>query len=335
MPKILSLLPQARLTGSNVAVPEGLEVEFITDYAPEAIIAAAKGKDGLFTPPSHPHLNADILAKLTDLRMIQTTGAGFDSVEHEAAARLNLPVCNSPAQNAVTVAEHVMAVIISLQRELNYADEGIKAGRYSEVREQVLGRGCLEIYGTTVGLVGFGMIGRTLVPYFKAFGAEVIAHDLYWDEAYARKYNVRRVELDELFRTSDIISLHCPLMDSTRGLVNSARLAAMKKNAVLVNAARGGIVDEAALAEALEKGLIRGAAIDNFESEIPAANNPLLTLSPAARRNVLFSPHLAGVTKAAFSRMLSQGLSNLHDALVKGQAPRFSVNKITSIRKPA
>ena len=330
--KVLSLLPEPRFTSAGVKIPDKLQVEFLTNYAPEAIIEAAKGKDGLFVPPSHPRLTAEILEKLTDIKMIQSAGAGFDSVDHQAAAKLGLAVCNSPAQNATTVAEFVLSAIISLQRETAYADAHIKAGHYSEVRERILQRGCLEIFGSTVGIVGFGAIGRALVPYLKAFGANIVAQDVYWNEEFAKEHGVRRVELDDLFYVSDVITLHCPLMDSTRGLVDAARLAMMKPNAVLVNAARGGIVIEKDLAEALEKGIIRGAAIDNFESEIPDSQNPLLNLSPGASRNVLFTPHLAGVTLAAFSRMLRQGMANMADSLSGASAPRFSINGVSTIR---
>ncbi|MFR8580170.1 NAD(P)-dependent oxidoreductase [Bilophila wadsworthia] len=138
----------------------------------------------------------------------------------------------------------------------------------------------------------------------------------------------------QLFAVSDIVTLHCPLMDATRGLVDAARLASMKPGAILVNAARGGIVDETALAAALERGVIRGAAIDNFESEIPSPGNPLLRLSPEARRRVLFSPHLAGVTRAAFARLIRQAIGNLENSL-RGLPPQFSVNGLSSIRPSA
>ena len=179
-----------------------------------------------------------------------------------------------------------------------------------------------------------GGIGRALAPRLAAFGATVVASDVFWPEAFAQEHGIRRVDLDELFAVSDIVTLHCPLMDATRGLVGVERLASMKPGAILVNAARGGIVDETALADALERGIIRGAAIDNFESEIPSPGNPLLRLSPEARRRVLFSPHLAGVTRAAFARLIRQAIGNLENSL-RGLPPQFSVNGLSSIRPSA
>lgn len=313
MTHMLSLLPKSRFEESGVEIPGGLA--FLADYRPDAIAEASAGIEGLFMPPSHPRLDADLLARLGSVRIIQTAGAGFDSVDHAAAAKLGLIVCNSPAQNAITVAEHVIGAVICLQRELAYADETIKSGAYAQARERILGRGACELFGATVGIVGLGGIGRALAPRLAAFGATVVASDVFWPEDFAQEHGIRRVNLDELFAVSDIVTLHCPLMDATRGLVDAARLASMKPGAILVNAARGGIVDETALAAALERGGIRGAAIDNFESEIPSPGNPLLRLSPEARRRVLFSPHLAGVTRAAFARLIRQAIGSLENSL--------------------
>ena len=296
MTHMLSLLPKSRFEESGVEIPGGLA--FLADYRPDAIAEASAGIEGLFMPPSHPRLDADL------------------------------------AQNAITVAEHVIGAVICLQRELAYADEAIKSGAYAQARERILGRGACELFGATVGIVGLGGIGRALAPRLAAFGATVVASDVFWPEAFAQEHGIRRVDLDELFAVSDIVTLHCPLMDATRGLVGVERLASMKPGAILVNAARGGIVDETALADALERGIIRGAAIDNFESEIPSPGNPLLRLSPEARRRVLFSPHLAGVTRAAFARLIRQAIGNLENSL-RGLPPQFSVNGLSSIRPSA
>ena len=239
MTHMLSLLPKSRFEESGVEIPGGLA--FLADYRPDAIAEASAGIEGLFMPPSHPRLDADLLARLGSVRIIQTAGAGFDSVDHAAAAKLGLIVCNSPAQNAITVAEHVIGAVICLQRELAYADEAIKSGAYAQARERILDRGAGELFGATVGIVGLGGIGRALAPRLAAFGATVVASDVFWPEDFAQEHGIRRVNLDELFAVSDIVTLHCPLMDATRGLVDAARLASMKPGAILGNAARGGI----------------------------------------------------------------------------------------------
>ena len=178
MTHMLSLLPKSRFEESSVEIPGGLA--FLADYRPDAIAEAAAGTEGLFMPPSHPRLDADLLARLGSVRIIQTAGAGFDSVDHAAAAKLGLIVCNSPAQNAITVAEHVIGAVICLQRELAYADETIKSGAYAQARERILGRGACELFGATVGIVGLGGIGRALAPRLAAFGATVVASDVFW-----------------------------------------------------------------------------------------------------------------------------------------------------------
>ena len=335
MAHVLSLLPQSRFRQSGVSIPHELNVTFLENTQPDSIVDAARTADALFMPPSHPYLSAELLTRLPALRIIQTAGAGFDCVDCRDATEQGIVVCNSPAQNAVTVAEYVLGAIISLQRELPQADQNIKQGNYVQIREAILSRGCLEIHGSTVGIVGLGVIGRTLARALHALGAAVIAADTFWPDTLARELGIRRVSLEELFAESDIVTLHCPLLPETRGLVGASLLASMKPHALLVNAARGGIVVEAELAEVLERGAIRGAAIDNFESEIPAQDNPLLNLSPEARRRVLFTPHLAGVTRAAFSRMLHQAIQNLHRVLIDGAPPNFSVNGIATIQKNA
>ena len=168
MTHMLSLLPKSRFEESGVEIPGGLA--FLADYRPDAIAEASAGIEGLFMPPSHPRLDADLLARLGSVRIIQTAGAGFDSVDHAAAAKLGLIVCNSPAQNAITVAEHVIGAVICLQRELAYADEAIKSGAYAQARERILGRGACELFGATVGIVGLGGIGRALAPALRPSG---------------------------------------------------------------------------------------------------------------------------------------------------------------------
>ena len=189
MTHMLSLLPKSRFEESGVEIPGGLA--FLADYRPDAIAEAAAGTEGLFMPPSHPRLDADLLARLGSVRIIQTAGAGFDSVDHAAAAKLGLIVCNSPAQNAITVAEHVIGAVICLQRELAYADEAIKSGAYAQARERILDRGACELFDATVGIVGLGGIGRALAPRLAAFGATVVASDVFWPEDFAQEHGIR------------------------------------------------------------------------------------------------------------------------------------------------
>ena len=213
--KVLSLLPRSRFTESGMALPESLSLHFLPPNGSHVLIAAAESAQALLLPPSQPYVDAFCLERMPSIRFIQTTGAGFDSVDHLTAAELGIPVSNSPNMNASSVAEYVIAAIVNLQRGLAWADGEIRRGRYAASRAELLEQGGLELRGCRIGLLGLGNIGR--------------------------------------------------------------------------------------------------------------AENPFLSI-PAER--VLLTPHLAGVTRAAFGRMLSQALENLERVLVHGLPPRFVVNGV-------
>ena len=313
--KVLSLLPRSRFTESGMALPESLSLHFLPPNGSHVLIAAAESAQALLLPPSQPYVDAFCLERMPSIRFIQTTGAGFDSVDHLTAAELGIPVSNSPNMNASSVAEYVMAAIVNLQRGLAWADGEIRRGRYAASRAELLEQGGLELRGCRIGLLGLGNIGRAVVPLAKAFGCSVAACDAFWPEGFAAENGVERMDVAALFAECDVVSLHCPLNGSTRNLVDYA---------LLINAARSGVVVEADLARILAEGRIRGAALDCFADD-GRAENPFLSI-PAER--VLLTPHLAGVTRAAFGRMLSQALENLERVLVHGLPPRFVVNGV-------
>ena len=187
------------------------------------------------------------------------------------------------------------------------------------------GRGNLvAVVSNGTAVLGLGNIGRAVVPLAKAFGCSVAACDGFWPEGFAAENGVERMDVAALFAECDVVSLHCPLNGSTRNLVDYNLLSTMKPHALLINAARSGVVVEADLARILAEGWIRGAALDCFADD-GRAENPFLSI-PAER--VLLTPHLAGVTRAAFGRMLSQALENLERVLVHGLPPRFVVNGV-------
>ena len=322
--KVLSLLPRSRFTESGMTLPENLSLHFLPPNGSHVLIAAAESAQALLLPPSQPYVDAFCLERMPSIRFIQTTGAGFDSVDHLTAAELGIPVSNSPNMNASSVAEYVMAAIVNLQRGLAWADGEIRRGRYAASRAELLEQGGLELRGCRIGLFGLGNIGRAVVPLAKAFGCSVAACDAFWPEEFAAENGVERMDVAELFAECDVVSLHCPLNGSTRNLVDYNLLSSMKPHALLINAARSGVVVEADLARVLAEGRIRGAALDCFADD-GRAENPFLSI-PAER--VLLTPHLAGVTRAAFGRMLSQALENLERVLVHGQPPRFVVNGV-------
>ena len=191
---------------------------------------------------------------MPSIRFIQTTGAGFDSVDHLTAAELGIPVSNSPNMNASSVAEYVMAAIINLQRGLTWADGEIRRGRYAASRAELLEQGGLELRGCRIGLFGLGNIGRRGRPARQGFWVFRGRLRCFWPEGFAAENGIERMDVADLFAECDVVSLHCPLNGSTRNLVDYNLLSTMKPHALLINAARSGVVVEADLARILAEG---------------------------------------------------------------------------------
>ncbi|MBE7179776.1 MAG: hydroxyacid dehydrogenase [Terriglobus roseus] len=228
------------------------------------------------------------------LRVVVKQGQGIDNVDLEAARRHGVAVCNTPALNSEAVAELALGLALNVARRVGELDRRIRAGE-TVVRSEWLGK---SLYGRTLGVVGMGNIGKVVArKWASAMEGKVIAYDPavpgdYWDELGIQHTRAR--DLDELLREADVVTLHVPLTRGTRGLIGEAQLAAMKRDAILINAARGGVVDEAALLETLRAGRLWGAALDALEVEPPtvkAYGEGLL-----ARQNVIVTPHIGGST---------------------------------------
>ncbi len=237
---------------------------------------------------SETRVTARVIAAAKRLQVVGRAGVGVDNIDVEAATRHGVYVVNAPTGNIVAAAEHALAILLALLRHVPSADRSVRAGEWK--RGGFMGR---ELRGKTLGLIGLGRVGFEVAKRAAAFEARILAHDPYATEAKAAQVGARLVELDELLRSSDVISVHAPLTPQTRGAIGEAALAKMKRGAVLVNAARGEIVDEAAVARALADGRLAGAALDVFGTE-PPAGSPLLE----APRTVL-TPHIAGSTVEA------------------------------------
>jgi phosphoglycerate dehydrogenase-like enzyme len=252
-----------------------------------------------------------------------------------AAAEIGIPVANVPAENITTVAEFTLAAWIALQRRMCLADRRVKAGDYVGIREIFFKPGLREVADTRLGLVGLGGIGRRVAEIAGLLGAWIAYYDPYRaPEAVEKRLQAVYMPLDRLLAESDVISLHVPLTAETRGLIGSRELGLLPRGAILINTARGEIVDPAALAAALESGHLSGAAIDTVFPEPPPPDHPLLNLSPEAADRLLITPHVAGLTASAFSRLLRAALANLVRTAA-GEAPRNVVNGVLAARKPA
>ena len=332
-PKVLSIMPRIRFEKAEVSLPAELDFTFRHVTEEDEIIEACRGMRFLFLPAAFPQITATVLANIPSIRMIQSAGTGYDKVDTQSAARCNIPVANSPGVNITTVAEFTVALMITLQRYMLIADREIKAGNYNLIREKLFSGGMQEISDLHLGLVGFGAIGRKVAQVAGFLGARVSYFDVIRpDPAIEEQLQVIYKEFDDLLRTSNAVSIHTPLTKQTYHLIGRKELRLMAPGAILINTARGEIVAPDALAEALEGEHLMGAAIDTLNPEPPPPDHPLLNLSKAARDRLLISPHIAGTTKSAFQRMLSQAVSNIA-AVAAGHPPKHVVNGVVKARK--
>src|SRR5262249_439500 len=248
----------------------GAQVDFRPGLSKEALHDAIGQYDALAVR-SATKVTAELLAAAPKLRVIGRAGTAVDNIDPEAATRRGVVVMNAPGGNSVSVAEHTMALLLSLARSVPDASESTRRGKW-EKKKFSSGR---ELSGKTLGVVGTGNIGQLVVQRARSFGMKVVAYDPFLSQEAAAKLGVELIDLPEVFRRADAITLHVPLTEQTRNMVDAAALAQMKPGALLVNAARGGLVDEKALADALRSKHLGGAALDVFETEPPPADNPL------------------------------------------------------------
>ncbi len=269
----------------------GHEVVEAKGLAAPDLIKALKGVHGLMVR-SATKVTAEVLAATPDLRVVVRAGTGLDNVDRAAAEARGVLVRNTPNANSVSVAEIMFALLLGLERHVASAASDLRAGRWEKTKYQ--GR---EICGRTLGIVGFGRIGREVATRARAFGMIVIAFDPLLKSSPAGFDWVKLADYDTVLRECDVLTLHVPLTDSTKHSLSTREFGLMKPDAVLVNASRGGVVDEAALYTALTTGKLRGAAIDVFEKEPAPADHPLLSLP-----NLLAMPHLGASTSEAQKR---------------------------------
>ncbi len=260
-------------------------------------------------------IDADVIDRGDRLQIIAKHGAGLDNVDIEAASERGIVVCNTPGVNARSVAEHAIALLFGVRRNLHTADRHVRSGGWD--RPIYTGR---EIDGDTLGLFGFGNIARETADLALGIGMSVLAYDPYLpDDAFPTA--VERVgTTDSLFERSDAVSIHVPLTEQTHHSVSTGELTSLGEDGVLINTARGKIVEETALLEALESGDLAGAGLDTFESEPPGDDHPLY-----GRDEVLLTPHVGGVTEQALARMRRQAAENVRTVYERG-IPESTVN---------
>lgn len=298
---------------------QGLDVKFIDQecLTEDALIATCAEADGILA--LREPFTARVIAELKKCKVISRFGVGLDSIDLTAAAEAGITVTNVPDSNTEEVATHTLAMLLHLNRKLRTYDEALRSGKWDPM---TVGAGIQRPAQTVVGVVGMGRIGKLVAERAQGLGFHVWAYDPFLDDGGCARLGVRRVELDTLFSQADAVSLHVPLNDQTRNMVNTERIAGMKKGAVLINVSRGGLVDEDALAEALTSGHLAGAALDAFAEEPTPPENPLLKAP-----NTLFSPHAAHYSQQSYIEVRTKAFADLA-AVLRGEAPRYAVRQL-------
>jgi D-3-phosphoglycerate dehydrogenase len=298
----MHLSPEAQ----KILTDAGGEIVFMPDPVDEAALIARfseKPVHAVVLRGSKP-FTARVLDAASHLKVIAKNGAGVDSVDIATATRRGVAVMVAAGANAEAVAEHSLALMLALTRDLAALDRKVRSGGWEGTGHQ--GR---DFRGSLVGIIGFGSIGRATARMAAALGANVVVMDSF---AKSDEFEMED-NLDRLLARADIVSLHCPLTESTRGLIGRHQLGMMKKGALLINTARGPLVDEPALVAALRSGHLAGAGLDTFATEPIAAGNPLLELT-----NVILTPHVAGVTRNAVLGVSTITATNVVDR-IKGR----------------
>ncbi|MBS3735121.1 MAG: D-2-hydroxyacid dehydrogenase [Phycisphaerae bacterium] len=263
----------------------------------------ARAADAEIVITNKTRLDADVLARLPKLRYIGVLATGYNVVDIAAAKRRDIVVANVPAYSTASVAQTVFAHLLNLTHHVAEHAAGVREGKWAACEDFCYWDvPLIELAGQTMGIVGYGRIGRAVARCGAAFGMDVLACDPHAEIVAPAE----PADLGALLRAADVVTLHCPLTDETRGLIDSTRLALMKPTAFLINASRGPVIDEAALADALNAGRIAGAGLDVLCAEPPASDNPL-----AAARNCYITPHIAWATRAARQRLMTIAIDNV------------------------
>jgi D-3-phosphoglycerate dehydrogenase len=283
-------------------------VEVKTGLKGAALDAALVGVHGLAVR-SATKVTAEVLEKAADLRIVGRAGIGVDNIDVKAASRRGVIVMNSPSGNAVTTAEHALFLLCALARHIPQATASMKAGKWDKKKFQGT-----ELFDKTLGVIGLGNIGRIVADRARGLRMHVVGYDPFLAPDAAERLGVELLSLEEIWKRADAISVHTPLTDDTRGLLGAAAFAKMKDGVLVVNCARGGIVDEAALREALDSGKVGGAALDVFVEEPPPAGHPLV-----GHERVICTPHLGASTEEAQEKVAVEVAEQLLAYLTRGE----------------
>ncbi len=305
-PPAFSLPTSSRPPPSRFSRSAGIETDVKVGLSKEDLEKVVNGYDGLAVR-SATKVTEKVIAAAQRLKVVGRAGIGVDNIDVKAATAKGIIVMNTPFGNSITTAEHAISLMMALARQIPEADRSTQAGKWEKTK--FLG---VELYAKTLGVIGCGNIGSIVADRGVGLKMRVVAYDPFLSPERAMELGVEKVELDDLLRRADFITLHTPLTEKTRNIIDAAALEKTKKGVRIVNCARGGLVDERALAEALKSGHVAGAAFDVFEVE-PAKESPLFGLP-----NVICTPHLGAATSEAQENVALQVAEQMADYLLKG-----------------
>lgn len=288
-----------------LAANKEFEIDCKYDLSPEELKGIIKNYHALIVR-SGTQVTAEIIDAADNLKVIGRAGVGLDNVDLLAATKKGIVAMNTPGGNTTSTAEHTMSMILALARNIPQACASMKAGKWD--RSKFSG---VELYGKTLGVIGFGRIGSTVAKFAQAFGMKILAYDPYLSTEAASKKNIELVDLDRIYKESDYITVHIPKTKETTGMISKKEIGMMKPTVRLVNCARGGVIDEVALAEALENNKIAGCALDVFDQEPLASDSPLLKLDKC-----ILTPHLGASTSEAQVNVAIEVAESVRDALL-------------------
>lgn len=254
-----------------------------------------------------------VFAALPDLRAVARWGIGYDSIDVAAATRHGVMVINTPGVVTEAVADMTFALMLGIARRIPYGDRSVRAGRWPTIFSG-------QVFGKTLGVIGLGQIGQAVIRRAKGFSMRILGYDPYCEDGLCERLIVEQPPLEQLLAESDFVTLHCTMCPDTRHLIGREQLRQMKPTAYLINAGRGGLVDQAALAEALREDWIAGAGLDVLDPEPPRSDDPLLQLD-----NVVFMPHVSSFTYDTVAQVNRRVCENVREAL-SGERPQFIVN---------
>jgi D-3-phosphoglycerate dehydrogenase len=306
---------------SAVLSKVGAQLRLAEQPTPEAILQVAKDADGLMA--TYAKITPEIIRQMSRCRIISRFGIGVDNVDIPAATERGIVVTKVPDYCIDEVSDHTMALLLAAVRKIPFANSMVHAGKWEMPAVVPIHR----LRGTVLGLMGFGRIPQLVAPKAQAFGIRVVSFDPYVPKSVFEQARVESVEFGELLKISDYISIHSPLLPETQGLFNASAFRQMKPGAYLINTARGPIVDEAALAEALDKGQIAGAALDVMPKE-PPSGSPLF-----GRRNVIITPHTSFYSEESLVDLQTKAAEEVVRVL-RGEAPKNAVNPEALKAKP-